>query len=71
MNAKKCDRCGKYYTDGSFACYSGGSMTIVSSTGRKVINKNTEYDLCEECAEGFEKWMKQDNSVVCVEKWKG
>lgn len=68
MNAKKCDRCGKYYTDGSFVCHSGGSITIVSSTGRKAINKDTEYDLCDECTEGFEKWLHLDENLKADEE---
>lgn len=61
MNAKKCDRCGKYYTYGDFVRYDGGAITIFSNTGKKVIDSKTTYDLCDDCADEFKKWMEQGN----------
>lgn len=69
MNAKKCDRCGCYYDRDE-----NTKIALNPKIDGVFINTAFEfdceyiYDLCEECAEGFEKWMKQDNSVVCVEK---
>ncbi len=38
MNAKKCDRCGKYYvTDGERVYYDGESITVFSNIGKKFL----------------------------------
>ena len=68
MNAKRCDRCGKYYeSEGT------GTVTVTVKHGEDstkispyigIYTKEAErhiHDLCEECAKDFEKWMKQDN----------
>lgn len=62
MNAKKCDRCGKYYvTDGERVYYDGESITVFSNIGKKVSDSKAAYDLCNDCTKSFENWMKQDN----------
>ena len=48
-NAKKCDRCGKYYTNSEKrytvdGLYVGG-ITTLSIKGNSI----TKYDLCDDC----------------------
>ncbi len=62
MNAKRCDRCGKYYvTDGEHIYCDGESITVFSDVGKRVSDRKAAYDLCENCAESFEKWLRLDN----------
>ncbi len=76
MNAKKCDRCKKYYDPYKGVKY-GEQMVNTVSVCRvidddlysKLIgteNKNGLYfkdvkDLCPECAEKFVKWLNGDD----------
>ena len=64
MNAKKCDRCGKYYEPYQRA------DSHMTSTGNTVYNVKFNcvkiciddkwcgtFDLCPECAKDFNKWI--------------
>ena len=49
-NAKKCDRCGKYYMDGEKTAHDAdgyyiGGITTLSIKGNSI----TKYDLCDNC----------------------
>ncbi len=48
MNAKKCDRCGKFYT-----CYDGRVDLKEKKEENKFVyyNGHDSYDLCQECME--------------------
>lgn len=53
-NAKKCDRCGKYYDVKNRAVY----LYIGSP------NRNDPLDLCDECASDLKKWLDKDMGDV-------
>lgn len=56
MNAKKCDRCGKYYE----AWY---NCEIHNAPFDKIkllkgIDRVCDLDLCPECVDGLAEWLK-------------
>ena len=53
-DAKKCDRCGKFYE---------GNEVRYSEKGLVVCNKHYEYDLCEDCLKDLDEFMilKEEN----------
>ena len=60
-NAKKCDRCGKFYVENaSFPVdqhgdhYIGGVMTMTTSG---FHHKN--YDLCDDCLKDFNEFIRE------------
>lgn len=67
MNAKKCDRCGKFYTikepnaieaikalGTSFA-----ELSTPERTNKAISALNTAIDLCENCEKEFKKWLNE------------
>ena len=60
MDAKRCDRCGKFYihlseTNGCRFC------SIVENRERVVSaigNSCNDFDICPDCWESFKKWME-------------
>lgn len=65
MNAKKCDRCGKFYilpsiedknTDGLYIIKATPSWR--SMTDGQAYNGTCTYELCEECSASFDTFMK-------------
>lgn len=67
MNAKKCDRCMRYYDPypiGDYAEeYNGVSQvrTSISDFGAPTISKHKLYDLCPDCMDGFLSWLRNPN----------
>jgi len=63
MNAKKCDRCGKFYETGGntslIQCDSEYVGVLLYSDIYPKKANNTIHDLCNDCAEEFQKWMNQ------------
>lgn len=70
-DAKKCDRCGKFYEQNLIPFDKYGDTSIIS--GEKVITTGITlcsthmgqckyFDLCDECIESFDRWMR------CLEK---
>lgn len=65
MNAKKCDRCGGFYTveyvQANIFQELGHSLAMLSDKYAKkerIINSITaKVDFCPECSESFEKWL--------------
>ena len=58
---EKCDRCGEYYDRDKNTV-----IGICTDLKRALIvalgcDEEANYDLCENCAESFRKWMEQDN----------
>lgn len=53
-DAKKCDRCGKYYDvkDRTVYLYNGAPR------------RNNPLDLCDECAADLKKWLNKDMGDV-------
>ena len=63
MDAKKCDRCGKFYTGPSWdygelykkRIYRVESFKVLSKTGG--LERGNKMDLCPECSEKLRKLM--------------
>lgn len=71
MNAKKCDRCGRYCEGNETAIITltNGANNFARAIFRCDLNpKEKSYDLCEECAEGFEKWIHPDEKLKAPEE---
>lgn len=68
MNAKKCDRCGKYYeTENSVTIqYVYGQVKFVPFIG--LCPEKTTYDLCADCAEEFQEWMNSLSDDTLAEQ---
>lgn len=64
MNAKKCDRCGKFYefykieSQGEYIKGTAGIIKI-SRTQFGCKNEVADYDLCRDCAESFQSWFEE------------
>lgn len=52
MDAKKCDRCGEYYTINDLPPY----IPVIDPR----YNAGCELDLCAECIESFYEWLYTD-----------
>lgn len=62
MNAKKCDRCGKFYENEESAAIklTNGADNFCRRLWGVNINHNEKtFDLCDDCVEEFQKWMEQ------------
>lgn len=61
-NAKKCDRCGKYY-DAYNGTDTGKNETngVASMKGSKIIKL---HDLCPECNSEFKKWIGEEEESI-------
>lgn len=60
-NAKKCDRCGKYYD-----VYNGTDTGMNETNGVASVKGNKHvklYDLCPECNTEFKKWIEEEEEV--------
>ena len=64
-NAKKCDRCGRFYVfntefpaDQHGDCYIGGIMTMTTG-GYHFRN----YDLCDDCLKDFNEFIRENAFV--------
>ena len=63
--AKKCDRCGKFYEAYNTAKDSeniNGIMTLNLDDQRKYYS-HEPLDLCPECKDAFEEWMKNGGKL--------
>lgn len=58
-DAKKCDRCGKYYTpDRKIRCkYEGNEVGIIGIRGLDGSSRTLSADLCDQCALDILKFM--------------
>ena len=65
-NAKKCDRCGKFF-EPYVTDLSGYTVNGISAIRR--FNSATSYDtritfdLCPECMDGFVKWLNEPEDI--------
>ena len=60
-DAKRCDRCGKYYVQGEKK-YKIKDKKITGVIARSLWdNDNIRWDLCDECVEAFDKFMKMES----------
>ena len=59
--AKKCDRCGEYYTHKDVDIY-GCKINAISLLDREINNSGhmtrNIVDLCPTCLESLDKWLK-------------
>lgn len=61
MDAKKCDRCGKYYDYYQDQhCNNGFSLVCISKSGN--VSRNTTHDLCSECLIKLKKFLKGEEN---------
>lgn len=62
MNARKCDRCGKFFEIKPSGKFDGGKIILFdlvdywSHETAKITR-----DLCEDCKNDFERWLKNEN----------
>lgn len=57
MNAKRCDRCGKFYQ----ASKEKSKYILMNNDPTKAYKRISQVDLCENCLKALERWMKNDN----------
>ena len=65
MDAKKCDRCGNYYTKSEYtniklliAAFIGANVSPLRLAEAQIeIEKN--LDLCPECSKDLTKWLRR------------
>lgn len=60
MDAKKCDRCGKFYTrkDGEkYGVILRGRRDDYGMLGGRTDSERDLYDICNSCMEDFERWI--------------
>lgn len=61
--AKKCDRCGKLYegyNTNNDPKNINGFMTL-NLDDKRLYYSHKPYDLCPDCKDSFEKWLKEGN----------
>ena len=58
MDAKKCDRCRKFYLPNK---ESGACDAIQKYKRFGCCDTEKIYDICPECMESFERWVSYDN----------
>jgi hypothetical protein len=62
MNIKQCDRCGQIYKTNQITSIIKRIKTTETFIGVGLISDNRgysrKYDLCDNCIENFQKWIK-------------
>ena len=66
MQAKKCDRCGAFYTENKARCYGNNRSLKVVYGVAKVTSEHiygqpataSQIDLCDNCLDSFDNWVK-------------
>lgn len=54
MNAKKCDRCGRYYDKNVRQSYILAKQQVLSDLTERI-------DLCKQCADELEEWFRKED----------
>lgn len=68
MNAKKCDRCGNYYDhDANTKIALNPKLDGVLVNTAFGFDCEYIYDLCDDCAESFDKWMHPKEKLKAPE----
>lgn len=64
MNAKKCDRCGKFYDEynNEIETESPNYLQLCQENMNKQRYVEEEYDLCLECMAKLQKWLKGEKT---------
>lgn len=69
-NAKRCDRCGKYYELNPKNLPGTKTGPKYSVTYYKQLNtlgvEVESFDLCPDCAEQLVYWAENPDSVICI-----
>lgn len=68
MDAKKCDRCGKFYTRETGEKYGvifKGKRDDYGMLGGK--SDGDLYDLCNDCMTDFERWIKNEDTETAAD----
>lgn len=65
MNAKKCDKCGKFYDEYSTKSYDAepNAILLVQNQENKETYCCKQYDLCRECMENLREWFKEGDKI--------
>ena len=67
-NAKKCDRCGKFYVSDFKTCV---SLTTYDNMQRAVgfdCGLLPDLDLCPDCVESFKQWWANETAIPIIKK---
>lgn len=67
MDAKKCDRCRKFYTRNKDEKYGVILKSKRDEYGMFGRNEGELYDLCHECMEDFERWLENENTETAAD----
>lgn len=59
MDAKKCDRCGKFYLPDNNSSQCNAIQKYKRFGG--ICGDDKIYDVCPECMKSFERWVSNDN----------
>ena len=63
MDAKKCDRCGKFFGRNENKDFDGGVIMFFDFDIYWVYeNAKIRADLCENCIKELERWLNDDNT---------
>ena len=73
MNARKCDRCGKFYeqyNNQPSGDEQPNKIAFVREYGVHIHNeaKLCSFDLCEQCMDRVKKWMIQPTDLEVIEE---
>ena len=65
MEAKKCDRCGMFYTPYNQNSWENANNIYLCQEKMKEKENCTEkkYDLCPDCMRSLQEWLKRDGEV--------
>ena len=67
MNAKKCDRCGRYY-DKNTEHLIGGNIPIRYAAGVQIYDNSEAdrkaWDLCDDCLMEFFNWVNMKKEMI-------
>lgn len=66
-NARKCDRCGAFYTDNKVKSIDGKYITRIGLLNDAIIVKR--FDFCDECLNEFDKFMNEPNAMDIVNEY--
>lgn len=64
MKATKCDRCGKFFTENPHCLSNAPINELVycpNEDSFKINPDSKRYDLCEECAKAFDRFMSLED----------
>lgn len=64
MDAKKCDRCGKYFSESTISCKGKFNVAGVAFVGEdRWTDVSQAIDLCDDCIEELLKFLKIEKEV--------